>query len=255
MAYIGNLAAGQSIIADSNRKLIQSYSSLPASGDYTWIPSGVGPYSNQGSAGSANATAGTVTTTSSPGLWSSGRTGLRGYSTNSASDAVLNASNTFSAAWQSSSFTIEVYMQVDYEQVVVAGKSFALVFNDFGIGANAIYISGTTGSTPQGHTLEVWRGAVQVATGGITAGLMNSRPVHIAVVLDRTTPSAVTCTAYVDGLVAATLSLGSLAAFTNPFTQVNIMLGGAGIVGWVNLTSSAKSAAQIRANTLLLKGA
>lgn len=229
--------------------------SLPASGDYTWIPSGAGPYANQGTAGVAVATAGTTTSASSAGLWSSGRTGLRGYASNISTDGVLNASNAFSAAWQNASFTFEAYFQVDYELIVVAGKSFAMVLNDFGIGANAIYISSGTGSTTQGHTLEVWRNASQVATAGITAGLMNSRPVHLAVVFDRSNSSAVTATAYVDGLVAATLSLGSLAAFTNPFTQVNIMLGGAGIVGWVNLTQSAKTAAQIRANTLLLKAA
>lgn len=232
--------------------------SLPSVGDYTWIPSGAGPYANQGTAGAAQATAGSTspgTTPSSQGLWPSGRTGLRGYAINSSSDAVLNASNTFSAAWQNSSFTIEAYLQLDYSLIVVSGKSFPLVFNDFGIGANAIYITTSATGSNVACTLEVQRGGSLAGSAGIVAGLITSRPVHLAIVLDRTNASAVTATLYVDGFVSSTVSLGSFAAFTNPFTQFNLLLGGAGIVGWASLTNSAKTDAQIRANTLLLKAA
>ena len=229
--------------------------SLPSSGAYTWIPSGAGPYANQGTGGTAAATAGTVTSASSAGLWPSGRLGLRGYATNSTSDAVLNASNTFSAAWQSSSFTIEVYMQIDYSINVVSGKSFAIVLNDFGIGANAIYVTSNAIGSAISYTLEVQRGGSSAGTSSIGTALTINRPVHLAVVVDRSNVSAVTATAYVDGLLGTTLSLGSLPAFTNPFNQFQVMLGGAGVVGWANLTASAKTAAQIRANTLLLKAA
>ncbi len=233
-----------------------AFGNLPSSGDYAWISSGSSPYANQGTGGVAAASAGTVTSVSSAGLWSSGRLGLRGYATNSSSDAVLNASNTFSAAWQSSSFTIEAYFQIDYAITVVAGKSFAIVLNDFGIGANAVYITASVNGSAVTYTLEVQRGGSPAGSASLGSGLLiNSRPIHLAVVFDRTNSSAVTATAYVDGLVAATVALGSLAAFTNPFTQFQIMLGGAGVVGWTNLTASAKTAAQIRANTLLLKNA
>jgi hypothetical protein len=240
--------------------------SLPSVGDYTWIPSGAGPYANQGTAGAAQATAGSTspgTTPSSQGLWPSGRTGLRGYAINSSSEGVLTAANTFSAAWQNSSITIEAYLQLDFSWIVVVGRTFPLILNDFGIGANAINITSTsTGGSNIGFSLEVQRAGSTVGTIGIPAGLITSRPVHLAIVLDRTNSSAVTLTLYVDGFVVSSaaggtssISLGSFAAFTNPFTQLALLLGGAGIVGWVSLTNSAKTASQIRDNTLLLKAA
>ncbi len=231
-----------------------AFGNLPSSGDYAWIPSGTGPYANQGSAGLVAASAGAVTSPSSTGLWSSGRTGLRGYATNSVTDAMLNAVNNFTASWQSSSFTIELYLQIDYMLGVNGGRGFAFIMNDYGLGQNAIYILASTGSTIN-YTMEIHRGGSLVAAPSITAGLLTSRPVHLAVVFDRTNASAVTATTYVDGLVAVSSSLGSLAAFTNPFNQIQAMLGGSGILGWVNITASAKTAAQIRANTLLLKNA
>jgi hypothetical protein len=144
-------------------------------------------------------------------------------------------------------------MQIDYNLGVIGGEAFPLVFNDFGIGSNAIYLKcGTASQT--GFTFEVRRANVST-TGSIITGLANNRPVHLAVVLDRSNVSAVTATAYVDGLAISTISLGAFGAFSNPFTQVNLLLGGAGVVGWASLTASAKTAAQIRANTLLLKAA
>lgn len=232
--------------------------SLPAVGDYTWIPSGAGPYANQGTAGAAQATAGSTspgTTPSSQGLWPSGRTGLRGYAINSASDAVLNASNTFTAAWQNSSFTIEAYLQIDYNRTVVISKSFPIILNDFGVGSSAIYLNTTSDASTTGFVLEVFNGGAPVSSASIVSGLANNRPVHIGIVMNRSNPSAVTVTTYVDGLQAAVNSLGSFGAFSNPFSQFQVMLGGAGIVGWASLTNSAKTAAQIRANTLLLKAA
>jgi hypothetical protein len=145
-------------------------------------------------------------------------------------------------------------LQIDYNLIVVSGKSFPLVFNDFGIGANAIYLTcGTASQTA--FTVEVQRGGSLAASGSIITGLANARPFHLAIVMDRSNPSAVTVTSYVDGLLTTTIACGSLAAFTNPFTQFHLLLGGSGVVGWASLTDSAKTAAQIRANTLLLKNA
>lgn len=268
MSYVGNPGSNKIITTDASGGLLPSTTgsgvslsggvlslggNLPTVGDYTWVPAGSGPWSNQGTAGAAVATAGTITSADSAGLWPSGRKGIRGYATNSQSDAVFNASNTFTAAWQSSSFTIEAYMQIDYNLGVIGGEAYPLVFNDFGLGLNAIYLKcGTASQT--GFTFEVRRAAGST-TGSIITGIANNRPIHLAVVLDRTNVSAVTATAYVDGLAISTISLGAFAAFSNPFTQFQLLLGGAGVVGWASLTNSAKTAAQIRANTLLLKAA
>ena len=246
-----NVGSGLSLAAGT----LTAGGSLPSSGVYTWIPSGAGPYTNQGSGGSANATAGTVTDAASAGLWPSGRKGLRGYATNSSSDAVLSASNTFTAAWQSSSFTIEAYLQIDYNRTVVISKSFPILLNDFGVGSSAIYLNTNSNASTTGFVLEVFNGGASVSSASIVSGLANNRPVHIGIVMNRSNPSAVTVTTYVDGFEAAVNSLGSFAAFSNPFSQFQVMLGGAGIVGWASLTNSAKTAAQIRANTLLLKAA
>lgn len=273
MSYLGNPGSNKIITTDAGGRLLPSTTgpgvslsggalslggNLPAVGDYTWIPSGSGPYANQGTAGAAQAIAGPVTSPGSAGLWSSGRTGIRSYSTTSNGYA-FSASNTFTASWQSTSFTIECYFQIDYQQNrSPGGDSFAVVFNDFGLGQNAVYMKTYSTGASVGYSIDLYRANGLVSAGSIPQGMANCRPIHFAFVLDRSNAASVTSATYIDGVRITFTDHGALGAFTNPFNQFQLFLGGldgSGIVGWVNLTSSAKTAAQIRANTLLLKAA
>jgi len=273
MSYLGNPGSNKIITTDAGGRLIPTTAGsglnlsgatlstsggpLPSTGDYTWILSGAGPYANQGSAGTAQAVGPAIASPSSTGLWPSGRTGLRVYGGN-ANQASFSASQTFTAAWQSTSFTIEAYFQVDYQTNLGTGASYLLVFNDFGVGSNAIYLDTSTQGSTVGYNLLLFRAGGLVTNNSIPAGLLNNRPIHLAYVFDRTSPSAVTSKLYIDGLIIASNNHGSLGNFTTSFNQFELMLGGtnsSGIIGWANLTASAKNATQIRENTLLLKAA
>jgi hypothetical protein len=80
----------------------------------------------------------------------------------------------------------------------------------------------------------------------------------LAYTLDRSNPSAVTANWYIDGGLILSWDHGALGNFTQNFDTFELMRGGRdawGIIGWASLSNFAKTAAQIRENTVLLKGA
>jgi hypothetical protein len=238
--------------------------SLPSPGVYTWDFSGASPYSNLGSGGTATLAATAGTSEQSAGLWSSGRKGLRAYALDSATGAINTT--TLSIPWENTSFTIEMYLQVDFMRGItgLGGNSWIFSLNSTGFpntgGGSAINLA--SGNYVLGlPAFQTSRPLAGIQDAQLLNGSVALRPMHVAFVLNRSNPTAVTLTFYVDGVVAGTSggnnprSLGAYGLYGGPFTTVQVFMGGAGIIGWLSLDNVAKTQAQLQANTLILKSA
>lgn len=249
VAISGTPSAGQVLTASSASAAAWaaaggvSPGTLPSGGLFNWLLSGPAPFSNTGSGGSYAPIVGANCNTASAELWRSTRTAIRGYAVSSeyvAKCSDLDGTNTgLSIDLKSSSFTMESYCQINS----FAGPTqFGLFVNDDGVGQNTLYLLPTQ---------------VQIGIAGsysyYSVTTPTGRPIHIAVVLDRSNPSAVVLSVYFDGVTAFTQNLGSIAAFSTAFNQFSALAGASGTVGWMRLTASALTAEQVRANTLLLK--
>lgn len=230
---------------------------LPSPGDYAWLMSGPGPFPNRGSAPGAEGTPGVYASPGSAGLWSRpDLTGVRTVYGSPAQDYACSASDNFSASWESSSFTVEVYLQVD---ALVPDPSpppgqvpdpFIVVLNDFGVGNNAVYLFGSdypvvfciVGGNP--------KPTIPVPLETLSVG----HPVHIAIVFERGVPELsgdTRLSVYVDGAYVGEQNCGT-DVFSSPFNQCQFMTRADGITGWACLTESALSPAELAARAALL---
>ena len=247
-------------------KTVVGVGSLPSAGRFTYLLDGSAPFANIGSGGAANLSlpgvAGTGYSTGDGGLWKSTRTALRTFT----GGWTVNPS---AVDWRNTSFTMEAFCSV-LDVPSAPGSILSLVNWTAPIDTCELSLWSSNDS-PVGAAagaglvyLLRWfsRGGVSPGSSGYVilddhAANLRSMGIggrhHYAIVFDRSNAAAVTMTFYLDGMLVTQQNLGGFVSFGN--NPNSFYSGFAGTTGWINLTNSALTAAQIRANTMLLHSA
>lgn len=226
---------------------------VPTGGLYNWDLSGPSSgWTNTGTGASVVPIIGANSSEESAGLWLSRKTAVRGYGV--ANDHIVGRNSSmpggFSVDLKSSSLTLEAYFSIN--STLGGTPYYPIVLNDFGVGSNSIYVAPSTNANLIVITQS--NNATYCSTNTNFPFWYGS--VHVAVVLDRSDPSSVTLSTYYDGVLVQFTSLGSYPAFSTNFSQFQIGYSYCtGMAGWMCLRNTALTAAQVRANTLILRAA